>query len=251
MKISVLILTLNEELNIKECIESISALTDDIIVLDSYSDDETVNIASMHGARVIRHKFSGWADHQNWALKNIKFKHEWVLYIDADERVTHELCDEIRELKLNDYKAYKIFRDNRFIHGESLKYSMKCPGIIRLFSVKHIQYQREINPVALVNGRVGILNAKLVHYNFSKGLDEWVLKHIDYAKREARENKTKKNNKNLSFLKQRTTGIKYFRFVLRMIYQLIFKMGMLDGYAGFRYAVLISFYEQLIEENMR
>ena len=77
------------------------------------------------------------------------------------------------------------------------------------------------------------------------------MKHIEYAKREAQEFNLNVSNENLHFLKKRTKKLKYFRFIFRIIYQLFFKMGILDGYAGYRYAILISFYEQLIEENMR
>jgi len=251
LKVSILILTLNEQDNIKDCILSVAPLSDDILVLDSHSCDRTISIAKSQGAKVIEHKFSGWASHQNWALKNITFKYDWILYIDADERVTEELINEILNLESDVYNAFKIYRNNKFISGESLKYSMKCPGIVRLFSKHHIKYEREINPIAIVNGAVGILQSKLIHYNFSKGLNEWILKHIEYAKREAQEFNLNVSNENLHFLKKRTKKLKYFRFIFRIIYQLFFKMGILDGYAGYRYAILISFYEQLIEENMR
>ncbi|WP_340300689.1 glycosyltransferase family 2 protein [Roseobacter sp. HKCCD5988] len=251
MKVSVLILTLNEELNIAECIRSVQGLTDDIIVFDSISSDNTVKIASDLGARIVEREFSGWAAHQNWALNNIRFKYDWVLYVDADERVSTDLLYEISNLEPDGFKAFKVFRDNRFISGESLKFSMKCPGIVRLFTVNNIFYQRDINPVAFVDGKVGKLKSKLIHYNFSKGVDEWLFKHIDYAKREALEFRNGQFNQNLPILKRRTANIVRFRFVLRMIYQLVFKLGILDGYAGFRYSVLISFYEQLIEEYMR
>src|SRR5207249_1775242 len=87
--ISVLILTLNEEENLPRCLESLS-WSDDIHVLDSFSTDRTVQIARAAGARVEQRAFDNWAAHQNWALKNIPFKHPWVYYSDADERVTPE-----------------------------------------------------------------------------------------------------------------------------------------------------------------
>ncbi|MDB4145249.1 glycosyltransferase family 2 protein [Amylibacter sp.] len=250
MKLSILILTLNEQNNITDCIQSVKSLTDDIVVLDSESSDETPSIAQNLGAKVVTRKFTGWASHQNWALKNIDFKYDWVLYVDADERVTPELTREIKGLQLSVEKAYKIYRDNRFLDAKPLKFSMRCPGIVRLFSVSSIHYEREINPVAVVNGPVGRLKSKLVHYNFSKGLDEWILKHLDYAKREALEFDSKTDNVNVHFLKKMTKNLRNFRFLFRLFYQLFFKMGLLDGYVGFRYAVLVSFYEHLIEENM-
>ena len=224
MKVSILILTLNEQNNISECIRSVKPLSDDIIVLDSGSSDSTCSVAQKLGAQIVVRNFTGWASHQNWALKNINFKYEWVLYIDADERVTPELTYEIQSLSLGAEKAFKIYRDNRFVDSKPLKYSMRCPGIVRLFSVSNICYEREINPVAIVNGPVGQLKSKLIHYNFSKGLDEWLIKHLDYAKREALEFGLKKQYENLHFLKRQTRNLKRFRFLFRLFYQLFVKI---------------------------
>lgn len=250
MKVSVLVLTLNEGDNIVDCLKSVSDLTDDIVVLDSKSTDDTVAKALDFGCRIVEKDFDGWDKHQNWALKNIHFKYEWILYIDADERVTENLKAEIKNLAIENYKGYKIYRDNRFLNGEPLKNSMKCPGIVRLFSKNYIRYERDINPVAIVNGPVGKLNSSLLHFNFSKGLDEWIIKHLDYARREGTAFRTDIDNNNINFMKRRSQKIRYFRFFFRMFYQLFIKMGLLDGYVGFRYAVLISFYEHLIEENL-
>ena len=247
MNVSVLILTKNEEINIADCIASAKQISNDIVVLDSYSDDATVSLAQTEGARIVRRKFDDWASHQNWAVNNIKFESNWVLYIDADERVTPQLAMEI--INLNPKKnvvAYKIYRDNRFLNGEKLRFSMSCPGILRLFNPNFVRYERQINPVCIADGETGTLDAKLVHFNFSKGLQEWVLKHLDYSRREARENTIK--NPNVKILKRISYNVTKYRFFLRLLYQLVFKLGILDGYAGIRYAILISFYEHLIEE---
>ena len=85
--ISVLVLTLNEENNLPGCLETVQ-WSDDIHVLDSHSIDRTVEIAKQYGATVWFRKFDSFSQHQNWALENIPFKHPWVFYFDADERVT-------------------------------------------------------------------------------------------------------------------------------------------------------------------
>jgi glycosyltransferase involved in cell wall biosynthesis len=87
---SVLILTLIEEKNLPACLKSL-AWSNDIVVFDSYSTNQTVEIAKSAGARVVQRKFDDWASHQNWALKNIEFKYGWVCYSDGDEIVTDEL----------------------------------------------------------------------------------------------------------------------------------------------------------------
>lgn len=85
MNVSVLILTLNEEINLAECLKSLS-WSDDIVVYDSLSNDRTKEIALELGARVVERPFDNWSTHQNWAMQNISFRHPWVLYFDADER---------------------------------------------------------------------------------------------------------------------------------------------------------------------
>src|ERR1035441_6683970 len=88
--ISILILTRNEEFNLPGCIASV-AWSDDIHVFDSFSTDATVEIARKLGATVTQRPFDNWASHQNWGLRNIRFKHLWVLYLDADERADPDL----------------------------------------------------------------------------------------------------------------------------------------------------------------
>ena len=95
--VSVLILTYNEEQNIATCVQSVR-WCDDVVVFDSFSTDRTVEIAKSFDARVIQRKFDNWAAHQNWANENIAFKHQWVFYLDADERMTDELRIEIQAI---------------------------------------------------------------------------------------------------------------------------------------------------------
>src|SRR5262245_32335819 len=94
MSISILILTLNEEVNLTDCLESVK-WSDDIVVLDSFSTDRTVEIARAAGARVIQRVFDNYASQRNAGLNKEKFKHPWVLMLDADERVTPQLRSEI------------------------------------------------------------------------------------------------------------------------------------------------------------
>src|SRR5581483_3799262 len=93
--ISILILTLNEERNIADCLKT-CLWSDDVHVLDSYSSDKTVEIAESMGARIWYRKFDSFAQHQNWALQNISFKYPWVFYFDADERITERLASSMQ-----------------------------------------------------------------------------------------------------------------------------------------------------------
>jgi len=95
MPASVFIQTLNEEQNLPRCLRSVS-WSDDIVVLDSFSSDQTLDIAKRSGARVFQRKYDGRANNQNWAVENIDFKYPWVWYVDADEVTTPELAREIQ-----------------------------------------------------------------------------------------------------------------------------------------------------------
>src|SRR5262245_59816290 len=96
MGVSVLILTLDEEVNLAGCLDSV-AWSDDVVVLDSFSRDGTVDIARARGVRLFQRQFDNYANQRNYGLRDITYKHEWVLMLDADERVPPELREEIAE----------------------------------------------------------------------------------------------------------------------------------------------------------
>ena len=125
MSISILILTLNEELNLPGCLESVK-WSDDIVVLDSFSTDRTIEIAKASGSRVVQIKFDNWASHQNWAMENIFFKHDWVFYLDADERMTDDLRAEITAIASNRNEKTVAFYCGRknFFMGRWIKHAM-------------------------------------------------------------------------------------------------------------------------------
>src|ERR1035438_1092513 len=93
--VSVLIPTKKEEQDLPGCLNSVY-WSDDIHVLDSCSSDQTEEIASAANAHITQRKFDNWSAHQNWALANLPFRHTWVFYLDADERVSPELAANIR-----------------------------------------------------------------------------------------------------------------------------------------------------------
>ncbi|HEX8967346.1 MAG TPA: glycosyltransferase family 2 protein, partial [Chloroflexota bacterium] len=95
--VSVLVPTLDEELNLPECLDSLE-WADEVYVVDSYSRDRTLEIAREHGANVVQHAFESYSRQKNWALDTLPFRNEWVLIVDADERVTPELRCEIEQV---------------------------------------------------------------------------------------------------------------------------------------------------------
>ena len=265
MSVSVLILTLNEENNLPGCLASVS-WSDDVVVLDSFSNDGTTAVAAQHGARVVQRKFDNWAAHQNWAMQSIDFKHEWVLYIDADERVTPELKTELEAISRDQSRmevAYYLGRKNYFL-GQWIKHAMPPSHIMRFFKPGKVRFERLVNPTPVIDGKHGYLRHYLDHYNFSKGITEWIDKHNKYSLMEAIEGRKlikgqagpqpslfdrdaslrRKALKNLSFRMP-------FRPAIKFIYLYVFGRGFLDGRAGFTYCILQSIYEYMIVLKMK
>ena len=265
MSVSVLILTLNEETNLRDCLASL-AWSDDVVVLDSFSTDGTCEIASANGARVVQREFDNWSAHQNWAVSNIQFKHPWVLYLDADERCTPELRDEVVAVgKANStHSAYRIRRKDYFM-GRWLKHAQLYPTwLVRLFRPEKIRYERLVNPVAFVEGTIGELAAHIDHYPFSHGVAHWIARHNKYSDMEAIE--AVKAREQIAFkasdvissdpnVRRRALKEIFFRMparpAVKFFYYYLWRRGFLDGRPGFTYATLQAFYEYMIECKRR
>lgn len=264
--ISVLILTLNEEANLPRCLDSVR-WSDDVVVFDSFSSDRTVEIARAAGARVVQRRFDNWAAHQNWALENISFKHPWVYYSDADERVPPELRDEmlavVRDFKRREV-AYRLRYKNYFM-GRWIRHCGIYPTwILRLFRPGKVRWERLVNPVALVDGPEGRLQAHFEHYSFNKGLNAWFEKHNRYSQQEAEESlKSLANGQwSLQHLLSRDAvarrrALKELSFrlpcrpLLRFAYMYFLRWGFLDGLPGYHYCRLLAIYEYMIVLKMK
>jgi glycosyltransferase involved in cell wall biosynthesis len=261
MKVSVLILTKNEERDIAACLRSVS-WSDDIHILDSYSDDATVRIGAAAGAKITRRHFDNWAAHQNWAVTNLPFKHPWVFYLDADERVTPELADAIQNAvpPADDVVAFRVQRRD-FLMGRWLKHVQASPFYVRLFRPERIRYERLVNPISVVDGPVGELRGYLDHHPFSKGIGHWIARHNSYSTFEAQQIIENRRNRRafsvkLAFLARDFNERRFhqkelfYRLPLRpavkfaLLYLL--KRGFLDGRAGLTYAALQAVYEYFI-----
>jgi glycosyltransferase involved in cell wall biosynthesis len=259
--ISVLILTRNEQQDLPRCLESVR-WSDDIHVFDSYSSDATLGIARAAGASIVQRQFDNWSSHQNWALANIPFRHPWVLYIDADERVTPELAVNLRRAVENpgEKVAFRIRRRD-FWEDRWLKHVQTTSYYLRLFRPENMRYERLVNPRSIPDGPVGELSGYLDHYPFSKGMTHWLARHNDYSSLESQQimevrvangsfslkqalfskdfNERRFHQKELFY---RMPGRPLLKFIL-----LYFgKCGFLDGRAGLSYAALQSFYEFMI-----
>ncbi|MFT4986644.1 MAG: glycosyltransferase involved in cell wall biosynthesis, partial [Flavobacteriales bacterium] len=142
-KVSAIIPTYNEEHNIADAISTVN-WCDEIIVVDSFSTDNTVEIANGLGAKVLSHKYEHSAAQKNWVIPQAK--NEWIVLLDADERMSPELNEEIKNILSSDQKksdAYWIFRENHFL-GKKIKYSgWQNDKVIRLFKRDNCRYENK------------------------------------------------------------------------------------------------------------
>ena len=259
--VSVLVLTKNEQDDLPGCLESVS-WSDDIHVLDSYSDDDTVAIAEAHGAKMAYRKFDYFSAHQNWALRNIPFQYPWVFYLDADERVTPDLVRSITRAVADPAGcvAFRIQRRDFFL-DRWLKHVQAAPFYLRLFLAEKMSYERMGHPLSVPDGKVGQISGYLDHFPFSKGMAHWIIRHDKYSTEEAQQiiNNRLNNARFSPYLAFFGKGFHLKRFHQKeLFYRLpgrplvkffllyVLKRGFLDGAPGLTYALLQSIYEYMI-----
>lgn len=265
--LSVLILTKNETQDLPGCLSSV-CWCDDVHVFDSFSTDRTVEIARAAGCVVTQRKFDNWSAHQNWGLANLPFKHPWVLYIDADERVSPELRDAALAAARADAieSAFRLRRRDFFLDGTWLKHAQISPFYLRLFRPSRMRYERLVNPVSIVDGPIGEIGGYLDHYPFSKGVGFWLERHIKYADLEAKTilaNREKQVPYSFikaftakDFTERRFHQKEFFyrlpgRPFIKFFYMLLLRRAFFDGRAGITYATLQSIYEYFIVLKQR
>jgi glycosyltransferase involved in cell wall biosynthesis len=259
--ISIYILTYNEELDIAACIES-AMLSDDIIVVDSFSSDRTPEIAQRYPVRFVQHKFESHGRQRTWMLESIAPKYEWVYILEADERMTPELFDEcVAATKNPDYIAYYVAERVMFMNSW-IRYSTQYPRYqLRLFRHGKVWFtdyghtEREV-----CDGATGFLKQTYPHYTCGKGLSRWIEKHNRYSTDEAKETLHQLANgsvnwRDLFFGKsevEKRRALKDLslrlpaRPILRFLYMYFLLGGCLDGRAGLAWCTLQAFYEYLI-----
>ncbi|MGC4062609.1 MAG: glycosyltransferase family 2 protein [Aquabacterium sp.] len=269
LNVSVLILTKNEQQDLPDCLRSVS-WCDDIHVYDSGSSDNTIAIATAHGARVTQRTYPGSdapfggdeAAHRTWGLRHLPFKHPWLLLLDADERATPHLEQTMRQRlpQQPDCAAFRFCRRDYFL-GTWIRHVTPSPMHIRLIRPERVSYDRLINTVANVDGEIEDLDTSFDHHPFSKGLAHWFAKHNGYSDLEARQIAARSDldddfkwrialfGKDVSERRKHQKGI-YYRMPLRPLVMFmglyIGKKGFLDGRAGFVFATLRAIYEYMI-----
>jgi glycosyltransferase involved in cell wall biosynthesis len=259
--VSIVILTLNEETNLEGCLDS-CAWCDDIVVFDSQSEDRTKEIALAKGARVFERRFDNYAAQRNAALTTIRYKHFWVLMIDADERVPEDLAQEIKAKIARADCNTVMFRLRRkdFFLGKWLKHSSGYPTWFgRLMRLGRVRVHREVNEEYLADGRVDYLDCHLHHFPFNRGIAYWFERHNRYSGMEAIA-KIAIRTEPLAIRalistdainRRRSMKVLLYRLPLRplvvFLYLYFVRLGVLDGRAGFYFSRMRAIYEFLID----
>ena len=223
LKITAIIPTFNEQDHILQAIESVS-WADEIIVVDSYSTDKTVELALEKKVKIIKREYQYSASQKNWAIPQAA--NDWIFLLDADERLSISLKDEILKWKTSTpkYNAYWIRRINHFM-GKKIKYSgWQGDKVVRLFK-KDCRYEdKKVHSEISYNGEIGSLSNPLLHFTF-KNTAHYLKKWDQYSTWSAKDHFEKGENPGLfHFLVK--PAFRFFRdFFLRG--------GFLDGKTGF------------------
>ena len=242
-KLTVLIPCNNECHNIRPCIESVYSIADEILIADSGSTDGTLEIVrSLGKCRVVQREWNGYAAFKNWAIPQAE--HSWVLVVDADERVTPELADEIRQILVNPptrINAYRIGH-RMFFLGHEIKYcgrntTSACRLIRRDFCrYKNVRVHEEID---IVQKRVKRLKSKFIHYEY-RSYDHFFAKRLKYTKLGAED----------QWEHGKRTGLRslLFRPFLRFLLLYFIRLGFLDGLPGLQICMLTAFYNTFVKQ---
>lgn len=259
--ISVLILTFNEEANIADCVTSLPWRSD-VCVLDSESTDRTREIALGMGAKVIKRPFTNYADQRNFGLAQ-PFQNDWIVSLDADERMTRDLALEIERRLAEagpDLAMYRVRRKDMFL-GRWLRRSSGYPTWFpRVFRRGRVRVEREINEVYAADGATRQLDGHILHFPFNNGLEWWFERHNRYSTMEARVLSAERAAAPLSLSGlfafdpgRRRVALKALAYrlpgrpFLAFFYLYILRFGFLDGAAGYHYACMRFAYEIMID----
>jgi glycosyltransferase involved in cell wall biosynthesis len=261
--VTTMIFTLNEEPNIGRCLESLR-WCDDVIVVDSFSTDRTEAICREQGVRFFQNTFRGFGTQRNWAVENTSPKHDWILILDADERVPPELVRSMSETLASappDVAAYRMAR--RFhLWGRWLRYSSLYPTwVVRLIHRDRVRYvDRGHGETQQVAGTIAELGADLIDEN-AKGIVDWFERQVRYARKDAAYEVEREalpfryveivssdplvRRAALKRLAYRTPG----RAGLYFLYSYFLRGGFRDGTDGLAFCTMRALYQQMIAVN--
>ena len=221
-RLSVTIITKNEEENIKRCLESVKWV-DEIVVVDSGSSDKTVEICKDFGCKVIETDWKGFGKTKKFAVDSAK--NDWIFSVDADEEVTYELKDRIKSiLKSPKYSGYRIKRSSFYL-GRNIKQCWNKDYPLRIFNRKYGNFNKKIAHESVeLKGKIGTINERLLHYTYPN-ISSHIQKMDKYTELGAKQ-KSKEG-------KRITISGSIIRGGLKFIKMYFINRGFLDGKEGF------------------
>jgi len=231
-KISAFLITFNAERKLESCLQALSWV-DELIVVDSFSADETVEIAKHHGAKVSSRPFTDFAEQKNAAQGLCSG--DWLLSIDADEVVSDELREEIRNVikSADSCDAYHIPRRS-MIFGREFRFSgTQDDRPLRLFKKGAATFRQPIHEIVTVRGSVGTLRSFLMHFTYPSE-DDYFVRFNRYTSLEAKYLAEKGIHPNLVDFVLRPVGLFLKLYVI--------KQGFRDGYPGFLFCLFSARY---------
>ncbi len=234
IRLSIVIITLNEEKNLERCLLSLKDVADEIIIVDSFSTDNTVAIAKNHNAKVINHPFEGYGEQKNFATSQAA--NDWVLSLDADEALTPELRHSIMKMKQQpEYDVYEMARLTKYC-GQWIKHSGWYPDRqTRLYNrTKGRWIEKKVHEYweLTVPEKKGLLDGDMLHYSFSS-ISEHLKKIEKYSELAARE--AAANNKDVTIFKLLFSPFWHF------FHEYFVRMGFLDGFYGYMICKLSAY----------
>ena len=234
LKISVTVITLNEEKDLRFCLESVKSFSDEIVVVDSGSADKTVEIAKNFGAKIFERKFDNFQNQKNFAVE--KTTGDWIFSIDADEEVSPELSIEIKkEVAASNFVAYTVPRKN-IILGKFIRHTRWNPELDRhiwLWKKEAGRWEGDVHEEVVVDGIVGKLSGAKIHHQY-----ETVAEFFDMMNRYSELESKQKITNGQKFSLFRMFFDPFYNFSVRFFYRL----GFLDGWRGFVLSYLMALY---------
>lgn len=258
--VSAIVLTRNEEANLPKCLDSLAGV-DEVFVVDSGSEDATRTIAHEHGARVIPFNWNGrYPKKKQWALENVPFRHDWVLYVDADEELTPELRAELERLFAAGEPpraGYFAGLDYRFL-GRVLRHGQRVYKLIlfdrrrgRFLDFDDLEaanmWEVEGHYQPRIEGETGVLRGRVLHADHDS-LYAWFARHNRYSDWEAvlaRNGAPGRGDEAQPGLRRPLKAVFNllpFKPLAFFLYAYVLRLGFLDGRAGYHYALAKAFY---------
>ena len=255
LAVSCIILTLNEEPNLAAVISSL-APAEQVMIVDCGSTDGTVPLARALGAEVTQNVWPGYAKQRNWALDHANLRHDWVLFIDADERMTMEGWAEIGPF-LTDPANSRAADFRRAVHlfGKELRHGgFNTARVTRLLHRGSCRFlERPVHEHAIVNGRTHSMTVPITHDD-RKPFSEWLDRHNRYSSLEAEArlygSLTEAPGGSRGLKQWIRTNIWHWlpaRPALFFLYIYVLRLGFLDGLAGLRIAAFYGFQEMSVQ----